>query len=182
MSRIGKKIIDIPQGVEVNVTGTELTVKGPKGELKQEIHPHVSYDIKDKEISINVKNPEVKGDRSLWGLFGSLTRNMIEGVTQGFQRKLEVNGVGFRVALSGNKLVLNLGFSHPVEYILPKGVSGEVDKNVIILSSIDKQLIGETAAQIRRIKKPEPYKGKGIKYAEEIIKKKLGKTAAKSAG
>jgi large subunit ribosomal protein L6 len=181
MSRIGKKLIAIPNGVEVKIDKDVVKVKGPKGELTLTVHPLVKVEIKDKQIVLNVTNQEDKTEKSLWGLFNRLINNMIIGVTAGFEKKLEVVGVGFRVALQGQKLVLNLGFSHQVEYVLPKGISGSVDKNTIILTGIDKYLLGETAAQIRRIKKPEPYKGKGIRYVDEVIKKKVGKAAAKSS-
>jgi large subunit ribosomal protein L6 len=180
MSRIGKKPIEIPQGVEVKFEDSQIIIKGPKGELKQEIHPMVKVEQKDKQLIVSVTDEGNKTQKSLWGLFGSLIKNMVEGVTEGFNKKLEVNGVGYKVALQGDKLILNVGYSHPVEYNIPKGIETEVDKNIISLSGIDKQLVGETAAQIRRIRKPEPYKGKGIKYDDEVIIKKVGKTAAKA--
>jgi large subunit ribosomal protein L6 len=180
MSRIGKKPIAIPQGVDVKIENTLVTVKGPKGELKLEIHPLVKVAIKDNEIILDVADQDDKTEKSLWGLFNRLINNMVIGVTKGFEKKLEVIGVGFRVALQGQKLLLNVGFSHQVEYILPQGILGSVEKNIITLTGSDKQLLGETAAQIRRIKKPEPYKGKGIRYFGEVIKKKAGKTVAKS--
>lgn len=181
MSRIGKKLIAIPNGVEVKIEKGLVKVKGPKGELTLDIHPLVKVEIKDNQISLNVEHQDDKNEKSLWGLFNRLINNMVVGVTEGFVKKLEVVGVGFRVAIQGQKLVLNLGFSHPVEYILPKGITGTVDKNTIILAGNDKYLLGEIAAQIRRIKKPEPYKGKGIRYVDEIIKKKAGKTATKGS-
>jgi large subunit ribosomal protein L6 len=180
MSRIGKKPITIPAGVEVKIEATEIIVKGPKGELKQKIHPLVKIEKKDNQILLNIVNPDEKKQKALWGLFGSLVKNMIEGVQHGYEKKLEVVGVGYRVALKGDKILLNLGFSHQVEFEVPKGITPVVEKNIISLSGIDKQLVGETAARIRRIKKPEPYLGKGIRYFGEIIKKKVGK-AAKSA-
>lgn len=180
MSRIGKKLITIPDGVDVKIEGNLIRVKGPKGELKLELHPLVTAQIKDKQISVTVTNQDDKMEKSLWGLFNRLINNMIVGVTKGFEKKLEVIGVGFRVAISGQKITLNLGFSHPVEFVLPQGISGLVEKNIITLTGIDKYLLGETAAQLRRIKKPEPYKGKGIRYANEVVKKKVGKAAAKA--
>jgi large subunit ribosomal protein L6 len=181
MSRIGKKPIVIPVNVEVKLANNELIVKGPKGELKQKIHPQVKIEEKDKQLILTVEEPENKSQKALWGLFASIINNMIVGVTQGYEKNLEVIGVGFKVNIQGQKLVLNLGFSHPVEYQLPTGINAEVGKNTIKLTGIDKKLIGEVAAQIRRIKKPEPYQGKGIKYADEIIKKKAGKAAVKSS-
>lgn len=179
MSRIGKKPIDIPAGVTAAISGQEISIKGPKGELKQRIHPQVKVEEKEKQLIVTVADENDKSQRALWGLFGSLLKNMIKGVTEGYIKKLEVNGVGYKVNLQGKTLVLNVGFSHPVEYKLPEGINGEVEKNLITLSGIDNQLIGEVAAQIRKIRKPEPYKGKGIKYLEEVIKKKVGKTSAK---
>ncbi len=181
MSRIGKKPILIPKGVEVKVDKSSVMVKGPKGELSLKIHPHVTVTVSADQVMVTVLKPEIKDNNALWGLYGSLIKNMVIGVTSGFEKKLEINGVGFRAQVSGDKMTLNLGFSHPVEFILPKGIKAEIEKNVISLSGVDKQLVGETAAQIRDLKLPEPYKGKGIKYADEIIRKKAGK-AAKAAG
>lgn len=181
MSRVGKKPIELPEKVEAKIQDKELTVKGPKGELKLKIHPWVKIELKDKEVLVTVKNPEMKVQNSLWGTFRSLVQNMVLGVTEGYEKKLEVNGVGYRVSLSGKKLLLNLGYSHPIEFALPEGLEAKVDKNIITVSGADKQLVGETAAQIRKLRKPEPYKGKGIKYVEEVIRRKAGK-AAKAAG
>ena len=181
MSRIGKQPINIPSGVEVTIAGDMIKVKGPKGELEQKIHPKVKIEKNGDVITVSVANPEDKEDRSLWGLFGSLVQNMVTGVTAGFFKKLEVNGVGYKVALSGKKLVLNLGYSHPIEFEMPAGTSAEVVKNVIIVNGIDKQVVGATAAKIRSFRKPEPYKGKGIKYIDEVIRRKAGKTAAKGS-
>ncbi len=181
MSRLGKIPIKIPEGIEAAIKDGFIVVKGGKGELKQKLHSLVQVEVDDKtkEIRVSVKNKEAKRERAFWGLYWSLIRNMVIGLSEGFEKKLEVNGVGFRIALSGQKLTLNLGFSHPVVYELPKGVNAAVEGNVITLGGIDKQLVGETAAQIRKIKKPEPYKGKGIKYVDEVIRRKEGKTATK---
>jgi len=181
MSRIGKKIIIIPENVQITISENILSVKGPKGELSRTLHPKITVVINENELSVHVKNPEVKSEKSLWGLYGSLIHNMIVGVTEGFEKKLEVNGVGYKVALSGDKLVLNVGFSHPIEFQLPKEIKGEVEKNIITITGIDKQLVGQVAADIRKIRKPEPYKGKGIKYFDEVIRRKAGKAAAKGA-
>ncbi len=181
MSRIGKKVRIIPQGVTVEISGNELIVRGSKGELRQVIHPRVTISVSNGEVSVMVVNPEDKKDRALWGTFSSLIENMIEGVTNGFQKQLEINGVGYKVVLKGEILNLELGFSHPVVFNAPVGVKFAVEKNLITVSGIDKQLVGETAAQIRSLKKPEPYKGKGIKYIDEVVRRKAGKTAAKSA-
>lgn len=181
MSRIGKKPIEIPEGVEMKIEGRELSIKGSKGELKQKIHPLIKVEEKDRQILVSVNKPEVKKERALWGLFASLINNMIIGVSQGYEKKLEVNGVGYRVELQGDKLVLNVGYSHPIEYKLPQGITATVEKNLITINGIDKQLVGEVAAQIRKIRKPEPYKGKGIKYVDEVIRRKVGKAAAKGS-
>ncbi|MFA5128911.1 MAG: 50S ribosomal protein L6 [Patescibacteria group bacterium] len=181
MSRIGKKLIPVPKGVEVKIEQAFVLVKGPKGELKETIHPRVSIVLENNELKITVKDPELKSDKALWGLYGSLIKNMIIGVTVGFEKKLEINGVGYKAALSGEKIVLNLGFSHPVDFPLPKGIAAGIDKNIISISGIDKRLVGAVASEIRALKPPEPYKGKGIKYVDEVIVKKAGK-AAKAAG
>jgi large subunit ribosomal protein L6 len=181
MSRIGKKLISVPKGVEVKIEQSFVLVKGPKGELKETIHPRVTVVSENNEVKITVKDPELKSDKALWGLYGSMIRNMIIGVTEGFLKKLEVNGVGYKVALAGEKINLSLGFSHPVDFPLPKGISAGIDKNIISISGIDKQLVGAVAAELRALKPPEPYKGKGIKYIDEVIVKKAGK-AAKAAG
>ncbi|MDD5341623.1 MAG: 50S ribosomal protein L6 [Patescibacteria group bacterium] len=181
MSRIGKKPIEIPSGIDVRIEGDLVIVKGPKGELRQTIHPDVIVEKKDNFISVSIKDQSEVDQRALWGLFSRLIQNMIIGVKDGYEKKMEVVGVGFRVALQGNKIVMSLGFSHPVEFVLPGGIKATVEKNLVTLSGIDKQLVGETAARLRRIKKPDVYKGKGIKYLEEVIKKKPGKAAAKAA-
>jgi len=180
MSRIGKNPITIPSGVEVKLTGDVVEVKGPKGSLQEKLHPLVSVDLKDGVIQVKIKDEEDKSQRALWGLFGSLIRNMITGVTVGFSKKLEINGVGMKYAVSGNKVNLNVGFSHPVEFPIPDGIAITVETNIMTVSGIDKQLVGETAAQIRRIKKVEPYKGKGIRYVGELFIKKAGKAAGKA--
>lgn len=181
MSRIGKKPISVPAGVQVSISSSLVSVKGPRGEVVEALHPQVSVREKDGLIYVSVKNPEEKRERALWGLFRSLIANMVEGVVKGFSRQLEVNGVGYRVNLQGKKLVLNIGFSHPVEFELPGGISAKVEKNIITIEGPSKQLVGETAARIRSLKKPEPYKGKGIKYIDEVIRRKAGKVA-KGAG
>lgn len=180
MSRIGKNPITVPAGVEVALSGDVVEVKGPKGSLSEKLHPLVNVEIKDGAVQVKIKDEENKSQRALWGLFGSLIRNMITGVTVGFAKKLEINGVGMKYAVSGNKVVLNVGFSHPVEFPIPEGISIAVEANIMTVSGIDKQLVGETAAQIRRIKKVEPYKGKGIKYVGELFIKKAGKAAGKA--
>jgi len=179
MSRLGKLPIELPEGVQVSLNEDVLTVKGSKGELQLTILPVIEVKIEDKQVIVKLKDDADKKARPFWGLFWSLTRNMVIGVSEGFEKKLEVNGVGYRAAVSGKKLNLNLGFSHPIDFDIPEGITITVEGNVITISGIDKQLVGETAAQIRKLRKPEPYKGKGIKYMDEVIRKKAGKTAAK---
>lgn len=180
MSRIGKKIITVPAGVTIVIADGKITVKGPKGESSQVIHPQVTVTHDEAGIKVAVEDQEEKSQKSLWGLYGSLIRNMIIGVTEGYTKSLEVIGVGYKVALQGKKLVLQVGYSHPVDFPLPEGMTATVEGNIIKLSGFDKQLVGETAARIRQVRKPEPYKGKGIKYTDEILRRKAGKTAAKA--
>ena len=181
MSRIGKQPINIPSDVEVKLADGVITVKGPKGQLSQKLHPHVSVEQKDNQLLVSVSNPTDKKDRSLWGLFGRLLANLIFGVTKGFSKKLEINGIGYKAALSGKELVLQLGYSHPVHFKIPATIEILVEKNIVTVSGPDKQLVGHTAAEIRSLRKPEPYKGKGIKYQTEVIRRKAGKAAAKAA-
>lgn len=181
MSRIAKKPITYPAGVEVSVDGDVVTVKGPLGELKQKLHPRVSVTV-DKDnsaFSVFVKDETDGSDKALWGLFARLIRNMVLGVSQYFEKTLELSGVGYRVNLQGNKLVFALGFSHPVEFPLPEGIKAEVTNNNIKIMGIDKHLVGQVAANVRALKKPEPYKGKGLKYSTETIRRKAGKASAK---
>jgi large subunit ribosomal protein L6 len=181
MSRVGKQPINIPEGVNIKIENQNIIIKGIKGELVQKIHSNVKIEQKDKELLISVQKPKDKKQRALWGLFQRLISNMIEGVTKEFEKKLEINGLGYKAEVSGDKLILNVGFSHQVNFNIPKNINIKIEKNIITISGIDKQLVGETAAKIRKIKKPEPYKGKGIKYLDEVIKRKAGK-AAKATG
>ncbi len=181
MSRLGKLPIELPKGTSATLTDGVLTVKGTKGELTQAIHPIVTVDIAAEEMKVSVAHPEIKKERAMWGLFYSLVKNMVIGVNQGYEKKLEIQGVGYKVAGGGKAITLSLGFSHPVNVAMPAGVEAVIEANTITLKGIDKQLVGETAAQIRRLKKPEPYKGKGIRYAGENVRRKAGKTAAKGA-
>ncbi|MSU75447.1 MAG: 50S ribosomal protein L6 [Candidatus Magasanikbacteria bacterium] len=181
MSRIGKKIRIVPTGVTVAVSGGLIKVKGPNGELVEKIHPHVNVAVNGQEVTTTVANETNKRDRALWGTFSSLINNMIVGVTTGFKKQLEINGVGFKTALKGASLSLEVGFSHPVEVKPMPGIKFTVEKNIITVEGASKQQVGEMAAMIRRVRKPEPYKGKGIKYTTEIIHRKAGKTAAKTA-
>lgn len=178
MSRIGKLPIQIPAGVTITVDGGVITVTGPKGTLTQEALPHVTITIEDGVLTVTRKSEE-KIAKSQHGLMRALINNMVVGVTQGFEKKLEVNGVGFRVNGGGQAITMSLGFSHPVDYKAPEGVTLTVEKNLITVSGINKQQVGQAAAEIRSFKKPEPYKGKGIKYIDEIIRRKAGKTGAK---
>lgn len=179
MSRLGKLAIKIPKGTDIKIDGQTISVKGPKGELKTDFLREVKVEVQNDEILVKISNPEDKKEKSLWGLYRALINNMVIGVNEGFEKKLEYKGVGYRAAVAGNKLNLNLGFSHPVEFPLPLGISASVEGNSITISGIDKQLVGEVAAQIRKLRLPEPYKGKGIRYSDEVIRRKAGKTAAK---
>lgn len=179
MSRLGKMPIDLTAGVTAKIEDNHIVIKGAKGELSQELHKLVQVQINEKDIVVDVIDKTSKKEKAFWGLYRSLISNMVEGVSNGFEKKLEINGVGYKVALQGKKLVLNVGYSHPVEMELPEGITALVEGNVITISGFDKQLVGEVSAQIRKVRKPEPYKGKGIKYMDEIIIRKEGKTAAK---
>lgn len=184
MSRIGKLPISIPSGVTVEKRdGNVVFVKGPKGELSFQIHENMKVEVKDNEVIV-ARPGEDKFNRSLHGLSRTLIANMIDGVTKGFEKKLEIQGVGYRANIQGKKAVLNLGFSHPIEFDPPEGITIAVDqekKNILIISGIDKELVGQVAAKIRSYRKPEPYKGKGIRYENEYVQRKAGKAAAKEA-
>jgi large subunit ribosomal protein L6 len=178
MSRIGRMPIPIPKEVKVELKDSFLTVKGPKGELRCKIHPKVKVDVEDGQVRISVNDVD-KESKSCHGLFRVLIANMITGVSKGFERILEIVGVGYRAELSGRTATFYLGYSHPVVFDLPEGINAEIEKTKITLRGIDKELLGRTAAKIRSFRKSEPYKGKGIKYAEEIIRRKAGKTGAR---
>jgi large subunit ribosomal protein L6 len=178
MSRIGKLPVAIPAGVTITVDQDVIKVTGPKGELQENKLPHVDVAIEENVLTVTRKSEE-KIAKSQHGLMRALINNMVVGVTTGFEKKLEVNGVGFKVALQGNKLVMSLGFSHQVEFEAPAGITLVVDKMSIAVQGISKQSVGQVAADIRALKKPEPYKGKGIKYEGEYIIRKAGKTGAK---
>ena len=184
MSRIGKQLIVLPSGVEASVDGKHVMIKGPNGQLELYVHDNATVSITDgdagKEIAVAMVDLDSKLNRSLWGTMRSNIANMVKGVTEGFSKQLEVNGVGYKVALQGNSLNLHLGYSHEINFVLPDGISAEVEKNVITVKGIDKQLVGHTAAEIRKLRKPEPYKGKGIKYMDEVIRRKAGKAAKAS--
>lgn len=176
MSRIGNKVIEIPSGVTVDLKDATVTVKGPKGELVREISPAVTMEINDNEITFAREN-DLKENRSIHGTTRSLVNNMIEGVSTGFKKELELVGVGYRAQKQGNKLVLNVGLSHPVEFEPEEGISVEVPSNTqIVVEGYDKEKVGELAANIRAVRPPEPYKGKGVRYVGEFVRRKEGKT------
>jgi large subunit ribosomal protein L6 len=178
MSRVGKLPITIPSGVSVKVEATEVEVQGPKGCLKLPLHPIIRISVDDNVINLAPVD-ESRIARQQHGLRRTLLANAVTGVTKGFEKTLEVIGVGYKVNVQGNIVVLNVGFSHPVNFELPTGVQAKVENNKIILSGCDKQVVGEVAAQIRRVREPEPYKGKGIKYSDETIRRKAGKSGGK---
>ncbi len=178
MSRIGKKPIQISDKIKVSYEEQSVKIEGEKGVLYSTLHPSVGLEVKDGCIYIKAS----KNDRktvAFQGLARALVANMVTGVTKGFERILEINGIGYRAEVKGKSLILNLGYSHPIDFSLPDGINAQVDKNVIKLTGIDKELLGHTAAAIRRLRPPEPFKGKGIKYAEEYIQRKAGKTGTK---
>ncbi len=181
MSRIGKKPIEMPEGVEVKIEDNMVTVKGPKGELQKEIRPEIKVEIKDNEILVSPEK-ETKRTKAFWGLSRTLISNMIEGVTKGYEKKLEIQGVGYKANLEGEDLVLQVGFSHPTNIKKPEGIEFSVEKNIITVSGINKELVGQTAAKIRKVRKPEPYKGKGIRYLGEEVRRKPGKKVATTEG
>jgi len=178
MSRIGKRNLELPKGVTVQITSEAITAKGPKGSLTLKRHEAVEVKEEKGQLVFTRKSDD-KPARAAHGLMRALTSNLVKGVSTGFERQLEINGVGYRAEVKGGMIVLSLGYSHPVEYKLPEGVSAKVDKNMLILSAMDKQLLGAAAAKIRSFRAPEPYKGKGVKYVEEKIQRKAGKAAGK---
>jgi len=183
MSRIGKKPVLLPQGVDATVQETIIAVKGPKGSLVVAMPPHTSAKLEadPRSLVVSVEHEDDVHERALWGLARQLLQNAVDGVQKPFEKSLEFVGVGFKVAVEGRKLMMDLGFSHRVPFNLPEGMEAKVEKQILTLASIDKQSLGETAASIRSIRPPEPYKGKGIKYTTEVIRRKAGKAAAKSA-
>lgn len=176
MSRIGKKVIEIPANTEVTISDGIISVKGPLGQLSMNILPNVVFTIADNTItSVPARNDIFS--KALWGTYASRVTAMIQGVNKEFEKKLVLEGVGYRVELKGESLVFNVGFSHPVELVIPEGIKAVVEKNNITVSGIDKVLVGQFAANIRAIKKPEPYKGKGLRYSDEVVRRKEGKKA-----
>ncbi|QTA85385.1 50S ribosomal protein L6 [Desulfonema magnum] len=179
MSRVGKKPIPIPDNTKILYKDRVITVQGEKGSLTRSVHPSVDLKIEDRVVNVIMESDD-RPTRALQGLTRSLVSNMIIGVSKGFERVLEINGIGYRAEVSGNVVVFNLGYSHPINFDIPEGISVSVDKNnVLRLTGIDKEKLGHTAASIRQLRPPEPYKGKGIKYAEERIQRKAGKAGAK---
>ena len=177
MSRIGKQPIPIEKGVEVKVNGDMVTVKGPKGVLERRIHNKIGVEVNGGDGLITARD-NLRETRALHGLFGALVSNMVTGVTKGFEKGLEIVGVGYRAELKGRTAIFNLGYSNPINFELPDGIDANVEKNKIVLTGIDKELVGRTAAKIRSLRKPEPYKGKGVKYVDEMIRRKAGKAGA----
>ena len=177
MSRIGKKPILISEGVEIKIESQKVFVKGPKGDLFLEVYPEIKVEIKDNQLFV-IPCSETKQTKALWGLTRALLFNIIEGVTKGFEKKLEIQGIGYKARIEGEELILNVGFSHPVKIKIPKELQVSVEKNIIIISGIDKELVGQISAIIRKVKPLEPYKGKGIRYLGEHVRRKVGKRVA----
>ncbi|POQ98771.1 50S ribosomal protein L6 [Alkalispirochaeta sphaeroplastigenens] len=179
MSRIGRLPIDVPKGVTVTVNDMNVTVKGPKGELSQLLRPEVSLEVQDDTVVVSRKNDSKKA-KGFHGLYRQLVANMVVGVSQGFSRTLLINGVGYRAEVKGSSVLLNLGYSNPIEYMVPEGITitGE-GANKLVVQGIDKQLVGKTASEIRKVRPPEPYKGKGVKYEDEYVRRKVGKSGIK---
>ncbi len=179
MSRIGKKPVVLPAGVEATVAGDVVTVKGPKGTLVVRLANDVTVATQadPRALTVAVTDEQNVDNRALWGLFRQLLQNAVEGVQKPFERAMEFVGVGYKVALEGRTVMMDVGYSHRVPFVLPEGIDAKVEKQVLTLTGIDKYLVGETAARIRRVRPPEPYKGKGIKYTDEVIRRKAGKTA-----
>jgi large subunit ribosomal protein L6 len=178
MSRIGKKPIPIPKNVNVDIKGDMLVLKGPLGELQIRVHPAVQVNAGEGQILVSVEDPGKKV-KALHGLYRALIANMVTGVSKGFERVLDIVGIGYRAEMSGRIATFHLGYSHPIQFELPKGIDAKIEKTRITLKGIDRELLGRTAAKIRGFKRPEPYKGKGIKYGDETIRRKAGKTGAK---
>jgi large subunit ribosomal protein L6 len=181
MSRIGKQLMPVPSGVEVKINGQVVSVKGPKGSLDHQLPETLKAHLEDAILRLSITDENDRLQRVLWGTHASIVGNMLIGVTEGYKKQLEINGVGFKVAQSGQKLTFQLGYTHPIVFELPKTIKAEVEKNLITISGIDKQLVGQVAAEIRSLREPEPYKGKGIKYTDEVIRRKAGKAATSAA-
>lgn len=178
MSRIGKQPIELPDGVTVTVADGSVTVKGKNGELSRPVHQAVNIAVEDNVVTVTVNNPKVKEERALWGTFTSLLKGMVQGVTDGFEKKLEISGVGYKWNVSGKKLTIDAGYSHSVDMQVPDGLEAKVDDGALVIAGADKQQVGEFAANVRKVREPEPYKGTGIRYQDEQIQRKAGKQAA----
>ena len=176
MSRVGKNPVVLPKGVEAKLEGTKLVFKNSKKTRELETFDRVAIAVEDNQVVFTLKNDD-RQSRAYWGTYRALANNIVDGLSKGFEKKLEINGVGYRAAVKGNTLELLLGFSHPVNFPIPEDIEIVVEKNVVTIKGIDKQLVGEVAAQVRGFRPPEPYKGKGVKYADETIVRKAGKTA-----
>lgn len=180
MSRVGKKPIEIPKGVDVKIEGDLVKIKGPKGELSRKIRPEIKAEINEGKIFI-LPQIETKKTKAFWGLTRTLLANNVKGVTEGYEKKLQIEGLGYKGEMAGENLILRAGFSHPVTIKAPAGIKFSVDKNIITVSGIDKELVGQVAAKIRKVRPPEPYKGKGIRYLGEVVKLKPGKKVVTTA-
>lgn len=178
MSRIGKKPIILPAGVTATVNGQKVTVKGAKGELSMESHRMIEVKVENNQVLVSPRDGE--GSKALWGLTRALIQNMVNGVTTGYEKRLEIQGIGYGATVEGGNLSLKVGYTHPVKIAKEPGIDFKVEKNIVIISGIDKEKVGNTAAKIRATRKPEPYLGKGIRYVGEVVRKKLGKKAAKA--
>lgn len=176
MSRIGKRAIEIPEKTEVTVSDGVLVVKGPLGTLQKDMHPFVGVEVEDANAVVTIKN-DTRLSRALWGTYASHLSNMVKGVNKKYSKKLILDGVGFKMAVTGSNLTLNIGFSHPVVMAIPEGITAEIEKNELTISGIDKEVVGQFSANVRAKKKPEPYKGKGFHYHDEVILRKQGKKA-----
>jgi len=181
MSRIGKKPILIPEGVEVKIEGNIVSIKGPKGEISRQIRPEIKVEEKEGNILVSIAK-ETKLTNAFWGLTRVLIDNMVQGVVKGFEKKLEIQGIGFKAVIEGENLILSVGFTNPVKIKIPQNIKISVVKNIITISGIDKELVGQLTANIRKVKPPEPYKGKGIRYVNEVVRRKVGKKVVSTAG
>ena len=181
MSRIGRKVLPLPKGVTLTQKAGAVSVKGPKGELSKPLPEGISLKAETDKVTV-LRADDSRQNRSKHGLIRAHLANMVKGVTDGWTRELEINGVGYRAEVAGDTINMALGYSHPVAFKLPKGVTAKVEKNRVMLTSADRDLVGQTAAKVRELRPPEPYKGKGVKYVEEVIKRKVGKAGATSGG
>ncbi len=177
MSRIGKQIITLPEKTEVNLSGSSVVVKGPLGEISKMVHPLIEVKINGREVTVEPKKMTIEG-RALWGTYAAHMKNMVNGVNKAFEKKLILEGIGYKSEVKGEEIVFALGFSHPVRVAIPQGLKVTAEKNLITISGVNKEQVGEFAAKIRALKKPEPYKGKGMRYDTEVIKRKQGKKTA----